>query len=1032
MLIISCSIRTSNAQSSFTGVVKTENNQILSSASVTLVDSLGSFKQTTTTNTLGTFLFSNIPFEGTYKLIVSSIGYDTFIYPNYHPNLNNPKFSLLIRLSEASATVDEVVVVAYGTQKQREVTGAISKINTDDISSSSVTSVDQFIAGKAAGVQVYETSGQPGGNAAFRIRGVGSITAGTQPLIVIDGLPSIYGSNLSSINHSDIASIEILKDAAATSLYGSRASNGVVLITTKRGETNSKTKIEFNSIIGYQKVAKEIQLMDAYQRASINAAAANNYWVSLNPTVNKATDSNNIRTGAAIIPDFAIPYLQGQKGLTNTNWQDVIFKDARLENYNLSVSGGSPKSQFYLSGNYLNQNGTVVYSGYKRYATRFNFNTVVSPKVRLGINLAPSYSKFNKVSQGSLKKDGVIFSALLQHPHLSPYNPDGSIALNLVKSELADGIAPIENPLALAKYNQNKVELARVIMGGFIEVDVLKNLIFKTFASGDYYSNRTSTFHPSFLATYGQAATTQSSATSSTQRVYNYIVENTLNFTKSFNKHHFQTLIGYTFQKENTQNNSLSAINFPNNQVTTLNVGTINGGSSTEDEWSLVSYLARLNYNYQSKYLIAASIREDGSSRFGPESRWGWFPSFSAGWHIKDESFMKSFKPINDLKIRGSYGSTGNFFIPNHGFLALLATTDYVLGNTSVNGLSNSTAPNSNLSWEKTNTYNIGFDAILFKDKLRVSVDYYNAKTKALLLNVPVPAQSGYTSSLQNLGKVQNDGVEVGLSTKLKIGKAFWSTSANFATNKNKVLELGPSQTELISGTTNISRIGNPLGAFYGYHIVGVFKNQADLTKYTHLNTSQVGDYIYSDENHDGIINDKDRVIMGKSLPDIFFGFSNTISYKHFELSFLVQGSLGFQIYNQLRTYTINEQGFSNGLKSLYDGYFQSATNPGNGFAAPNVKPHDKLYETSDYMVENGDFIRVRSMSLSYTLPKKITNKLFKASLFISGKNLFTITKYSGYNPEVSNNGSDAVTPGIDYGVYPVEKNIVFGTKISF
>ncbi len=1026
-------LSTASAQNTISGVVKTENDETISSATVVLTDSAGKVNQSTTSNALGVFSFTNMPLGGPYKLNFSSIGFEDMAQTGIYLTNQNQKISLLIRLLEAAAAVNEVVVVAYGTQKQKEITGAIVKISTNDIATSPVTSIDQFIAGKAPGVQIAQGTGAPGSNAYFRIRGVGSITANTQPLIVIDGFPQIYGSNLTAVNLGDIESIEILKDAYATAIYGSRGANGVVLLTTNRGSKEGKTKVEFKNSIGVQSVTKQVALMDAYERAAILQDAANNYWVSLNPAVNKPTDPNTIRSSAARIPEFALPYINKQQGLTNTNWQDVIYRNATIENYQLAISGGTEKSQFYLSGSYLNQNGIIVNSGFKRYTLRFNFTTRVTEKLRVGVNVAPAFSSYARADQGSHKNDGVIFSTLLSHPHQSPYAADGSIALNLVKQTLADGVAPVENPLALANYNQNKAELARLQGGVFAEYDVAKNLTFKTFFSGDYYTTRTNTFHPSFLAAYAVAAPTIATGTSSTQRIYNYLAENTLEYKKSFNSNHNINIIaGYTFQKEGAETNTLTATNYPSNQVTTLNAGTVTTGGSNIEEWSLISYLARVNYNYKLKYLLGVSIRADGSSRFGPDNRWGYFPSYSVGWRIKEEPFLKSVDAVTDMKVRASFGRTGNFFIPNYGFLSLLSAANYPFGNNVNTGLAPSTSPNNNLSWEKTDMFNTGIDMAFFKNKLKITVDYYNSKTKALLLDVPVPAQSGYTGSLQNLGRVQNQGIELAISSSLKIGKVIWNASLNVSNNKNTVLELGPQQTEIITSGTNISKVGGVLGAFYGYQITGVFKNQSDLNKYPHLSTSRIGDYIYADNNGDGNITDKDRVVLGKSQPDYIFGFTSSINYKNFEFSFLLQGSYGYQIYNQLRAFTYNAQGWSNGAKALYDGYFKSETNPGTGFAAPNVRPRDKLYENSNLMLEEGSFIRLRNVSLSYNVPKSFTKKKYKAMLFVAAKNLLTITNYSGYNPEVSNNGADALSPGIDYGVYPVEKNISFGTKISF
>jgi TonB-linked SusC/RagA family outer membrane protein len=1017
------------------GIVQNEEGKGLEGASVVLKNAKAKFSTTVATNGKGLFTFTGVPAGGPYSIEASYIGYESGVMDHYTLKEGN-KISLVFKLKQGMGAGNDVVVIGYGSQKNREVTGAISRIDVAGLDQSPNAGFDQAIAGKAAGVQVYEAAGSPGrNNAIFRIRGMGSITAGTQPLIVLDGFPLIYGSKLNSINNADIASIDILKDAAAAAIYGSRGSNGVVLITTIKGSKDKKPEINFNAFTGLQEVTKEIDMMDAYQKAQFLAAAANNYWVSQNPAVNKPTDPNNIRNSAARIPAFATPYLNGEQGLTNTNWQDVIFQRASMQNYQLSIAGNSDKTQYYLSGNYFSQEGIVIGSGFKRYSVRLNLQSQPVKNFRIGVNINPTVSDFDQVSEGNHKKDGVVFSALLQHPNLSPYNADGTIARNLTKFGIDNGLSAVENPLALALYNKDNWQLFNLIGGAYAELDVLKNLTVKTYIGSEYYLNSNNYFHPSDLATYNTALPTVAAGAAETRKTTNYITEHTVNYNTAVGEHHFSVLAGYSFQKENYQRNNLSAGSYPNNLVPTLNAGIVNGGATLIEEWSLISYLARLNYNYANKYLLSASIRRDGSSRFAPGNKWGYFPSVSAGWRLKEENFLRTVRMVSEAKIRVSYGRTGNFFIPNYGYEALLGAANYLFNNTLNNGLYPSSAPNYNLSWEKSDMFNIGLDGGLFANKLTFAFDYYNTVTRQLLLNVPVPSQSGYSSSLQNIGAVRNSGVELTLGYKAKLGKLGYEVSGNIATNRNRVIELGPGQDRIIASSgTHITQIGSPIGSYYGYNIIGVFKSQEQLDQYPHLSTSKVGDYIYEDYDDNKKISDGDRKMLGKAMPDYIYGISNAFSYGNFSFSFLVQGVAGVQIWNQMKSsFLMNMEGWSNGLADLNDGAFKGTDSPGYGYAMATKKPSDKLYENSSYAVENGSFLRLRSASLGYRVPNFTIGAVkIKASVFVTGKNLLTITGYSGYNPEVSNNGSDPLTPGVDYGTYPVERSVIIGTKISF
>ena len=478
------------------------------------------------------------------------------------------------------------------------------------------------------------------------------------------------------------------------------------------------------------------------------------------------------------------------------------------------------------------------------------------------------------------------------------------------------------------------------------------------------------------------------------------------------------------------------ASDFPNDNITTLNAGIVNSGYTDKSTWTLFSYFARVNYSYKNKYLLAASIRRDGSSRFGKNNKYGTFPSISIGWRIIEEEWMKKLDILSDLKLRASVGGTGNFQISNYSSYSLLNPANYLYSNVVVNGLAPSTAPNPNISWEKTTQWNVGLDVGLFNNRLTFAVDYYKSTTDGLLLNVPVPAASGFTTSLQNIGKVNNKGVELSIKADIGNDDFMWSPSLNFSKNKSKVIRLGPGQTQILQDNS-LTKVGGEVGSYYVYNVIGIYKSEEDLNKYPHLSTSKVGSYIYEDISGpdgkpDGKITDADRKVMGNYMPDFTMGFYNSFSFKNFDLSFMIQWVQGVDIFNKSNAFLLNEEGWGTGAKKLYNNWF-SENNLTAKYARPLVSPTDKLYESSNYMLEDGSYLRFNNITLGYRLPKKILNKMNVGDLrfYVTAHNPFTITSYSGYNPEVSMS-SNPLTPGIDYGGYPVNKSIVFGINVNF
>ncbi len=1010
------------------GTVTTTRGEPLVGATVVVKET----GQGTVTNENGDFTIAT-PEEGGATLVVSYIGYQTVEI------LVNGKTQLTIQLQLASTELDEVVVVGYGTQSRSSVTGAVAKLTNENFTNFPITSIDQGIAGQLPGVQVLQNSGAPGAAPVINIRGIGTLTAGASPLVVVDGFPLAENSNLNLINPTEIASIEILKDAAAAAIYGSRGSNGVILITTKKGQ-EGKPQLNFSTYAGLQEVTNQVDLVDAYQRAELMALARNNTWVERDPAKNKATDPNNLRPANLQIPDFIVPYLQGQTGLVNTNWQDEIFRTAPIQNYELSVSGGSKNFNYFVSGNYFNQEGIVVSSGFERYSLRANLEANISNRVSFGVNLTPSFVLQDRISEQNHTGDGVIFTALLTHPAFPARNADGSLAISLNTIEANRyGFSPSENPLAIAELTENNAEQFRFLGGAYLNIEILKGLKFRSYLGGDLISSRENFFRPSILGVYRVPAPVAAQASTGSSTLRNWLNENTLTYANTFAaKHNFSALLGYTIQKEYFESSALAATNFPNDEVTTLNAGQVTSGNSFVEEWALLSYLGRITYDYNNKYLLTASIRRDGSSRFGENNKWGYFPSASVGWRMSKEAFFPENKLFSDVKLRASWGVTGNNQIPNFGAVALLQTSNYIINNNVVNGLAPNTAPNPNLSWERTNMVDIGLDLGLFNNTLFITADYYNATTEDLLLNVPVPAQSGFTSTLRNIGEVRNTGFELGLNLQKRLGQLELSSSFNISTNQNEVIALGPDQERILT-SNHITEIGSPLGSYYGYRVLGVFQNQQELESYPRLSRSTVGSYKYADLNGDGAITDADRTILGDFFPDYTFGFSSTLRFKGLDLSFLLQGSQGFEIYNSMRAFNFNQEGWGTPSALQVNNYFIAPDDPNNGtFAKPRQAPTDKNYEQSDFLLEDGSFIRFRNITIGYTLPANLTQRWFirNARVYLSALNPFTFTDYSGFNPEVSSRNASfnnqTITPGVDYGAYPIARSFVFGLNLGF
>jgi len=977
-----------------------------------------------------------------------------------------------VQLATDQQKLNEVVVVGYGTQKKRNLTGSIATLSANSIKDIPVTSFENAIQGQMAGVQVQEPSGEPGAATTIRVRGIGSISAGNEPLYVVDGFPvsknvesAIQGdvarrtvafrpapaNPLGTIAPGDIQSIEVLKDAAAAAIYGSRGSNGVIIITTKKGKRDGTTSINFDSYYGVQSVANKVDLMNSTELAAYVKDAKNNAYVQDIAGAN-ANDPNSVRYTKTTNTSYFIGDAFVNPTGVNTDWQDVLFKSAPVKNYNLSLAGGAEKLGYYISGNYYNQEGVIPSTGFKRYSFRVNLDSDPIKNLHIGVNLNPSFTDQAKGSTSApyfADPPGAVYTALVTSPTVSPYLADGSINQSNNQSHLntengtGTNMTASSNPLAVVKYIHDDLTQFRTFANAYAEYKILDGLKYKLMAGTDINNyNRNYYREKAFLDRAATVGIPYGQSNSSLET--NWLVENTLSYDKTIGNHNFSAVAGYTAQKNKIRMNQVNAENFPDDLVQTVSGGQVTGGTATEEEWALVSYLGRLNYSYKDRYLLSATVRSDRASRFGEGNKVGYFPSFSAGWRVSDEPFMKKITFINDLKIRGSWGKTGNFLIPNYASIGLLNPYNYVLGNVVVNGVAPSTPSNSLLTWEKNTQTDIGMDLSLIKNRIFVSLDWYRKLTSNLLLNVQVPAIVGYGNAnpLQNIGEVENKGFEVSVTTHNLEGSFTWSTDMNFSTNDNKVLKLGASGDPILStggaGIRHVTRIGDPVGSYYGYVVDGIYQTQQDITNAPRdllAPNARPGDFKFKDVNGDGKIDANDRTVIGNYQPDYTYGITNRFGFKRVELSFLIQGVEGAEVLNLTRRHLGNGEANTNSY-AFETGRWISAEQPGDG-KTPRADRNGDLHgfnnRPSNYQVEDASYLRLRNVTVAYSLPEKWVGKYFSSlRVYVSGTNLYTKTDYVGYNPEVNNQSTASGVQGEDYGAYPLSKTFTFGINASF
>ncbi|KAA6327570.1 TonB-dependent receptor SusC [termite gut metagenome] len=967
----------------------------------------------------GTITNSNGVFTLTAKSLPATIAVNYIGYWTQEVEIYESVEPITITLRENVGLLKEVVVIGYGTQKRKELTGSITSVSKESLSQIA-TSFDNLLGGAVSGLNITQSSGQPGSTSSIRIRGGNSINGGNEPLYVIDGIIVYNNSSstsagisridgglnpLAAINPNDIESIEVLKDVSATAIYGSRGANGVIIVTTKSGKKGNNN-IEYQYTAGWQQINKKLDLLSASEWAKLYKEV-----FPTSPFAN-SSDSELAQLGEG------------------TDWQDAAFRTASTQNHQITLSGGDEKSRYLISGNFSDQDGIIINTNFKRYTGRLNYDRDLFSNFTVGLNVSASKLDQNGVSDFSglyVSQVSNSIDLVLRIPQIVPIrNADGSFNYNnpYEQGDLAyEGITV--NPIS-DLYNSVSQTKTNALIGNFYaRYAILPSLIAKI-SVGTNLNNTTQNFFAPPSSAAGFFKNYNGYGSVGNKRTDAWQAEYTLNYNKQINKRHYIDLLaGYTTQTTAVEYATASASSFANEQLSYHN---LQGGSGSVSPTSggsesiLNSVLGRVNYSYLGRYNLTATIRADGSSRFARNHKWGYFPSVGLSWNINEESFLRNNKAVSDFKLRASTGTVGNQEIGDYRYEATYSTRRYAFNDIIVIGYARSNAENPDLKWEKTTQHNIGFDLSLFNYRLTFVGDVYYKKTSDLLLNIPVEITTGFSSQLKNIGNVTNKGIEFEVKGNIVDTKNFnWNLSANIAKNNNEITSLGA--LDHVDQSSRILQVGKPLGSFYALVFDGVVQTgeKANVPVPSWKTNVQPGDVKYADQNNDNKITiDDDRAIVGSVQPDFTYGFSTTLRYKAFSLFASFQGTQGNDVINSLRQSLESPNLSYNLLATLVDRW--TPTNPSN--TIPKAANTTTIRLDSRY-IEDASFLKLRNVTLSYTLPIKIqAAPTTKFRVFAAGQNLLTFTKYSGYDPEISS--------GTDSGAYPTAKSFSFGVNISY
>ena len=993
--------------------------------------------------------------DGNYSIKVSPGATLTFSYLGYQNKevKVDGKTRVDVTMQSDAQALSEVVVVGYGQMKRSDVTGSVVQVNAEQIERAVPTSIDQVLQGRAAGVQIQANSGTPGANTSIRIRGINSLNSTNQPIFVIDGVvvepqstdandPLASNNPLASINPSDIVAMDVLKDASATAIYGARAANGVIMITTKRGKSGEAT-ITYDGYIGWQEMANKLDMMNLRQYAVHHNARA---------------DEGIVEASDAFVNPDALGY--------GTDWQDELFRNALMTSHNVSVTGGSQAATYSISAGYMNQDGIALGSGFKRLTLRGNTDAQVKKWLKASLSFSLTDSK-----QEVGADNNIIMNALQQQPSVAVRSADGSF-------DGPDDVYMPVNAVALAEMRENYNKKMNFRVNGNLEATLYKGLTFKTELSADYNLNKFYYYEPDY--TFGSLVNeTRTGRWTKTDTKY-WSWRNILTYQNVFaEKHNVNVMLGQEMSHSHWENQVSTANGFLSNSTHDPSAGDItqSTGNGTQNDNSIYSFFGRAFYSYDDRYLVTATLRRDGSSRFARGNRWGWFPSAALAWRVSNEKFMAGASDVvNNLKLRLGWGSTGNQNVADWAYMALLSSKATPWGT----GVLTGNTPNPDLKWETTTSWNVGFDLSLFKNRIEFIFDWYYKQTDDLLLQIPLPEYLGSfgngaaSNPWKNVGSMRNAGVEFTLNTvNVDRGGFQWRTNITFSLNRNKVVRLDTESASIDktfqvgSETHTVTRTveGKPVGQLWGYKVIGRFDKPEDfyykdaqgVVRQTAIpegstiseSGTWIGDYIFEDVNKDGVINNQDCTFIGDPQPDFTYGIGNTFSWKGFDLSIFFNGSYGNDVLNMTRREIDDVRTNSNLLASaadyakigvidpnLPDDDFRNlyVTNPSSRLPRISASQTNANNRVSDLYVEDGSYIRLQNISLSYTLPKSLVTKLKlqNVKVYVNLQNVYTWTNYSGYDPEVGSMYGDALLTGLDYGRYPSPRIYTFGMNISF
>jgi len=995
-IIINKQARTVSSTKKISGVVKDETGEPVIGANVVVKGTTNG----TVTDMNGRYSLE-VPEGGVLQ--ISYIGYNTQEVKVGSGDVVN------VSLREDSEALDEVVVIGYGTVKKSDLTGAVGSVQMKDVSQVGITSADRALQGQIAGVQVNARTGQPGESMMIRVRGSNSLAGGNEPLYVIDGMP-VEKMN-SDINPEDILSMEVLKDASSTAIYGSRGANGVVMITTKRGRTGD-TVLEYNGYVGVSSLRKKLDLL-----------GKDDYIAMVNEV------SQNDGNGIAITPEQAAM-------LPNNDWQDLAYQTALTHSHQVSVSGGTDKTKLYSSLNYMNQEGIIKGSDYNRFALRINGDQKLARNLSLNASIAYSYGTQNTANSNADGWGAIAYTAMVMAPIQEIREADGKYT-NFSGTPWGG-----TNPVGMAELYKNKTVNSRLLANMSLIYEIIDGLTFRVNAGAEVNAGSSDRYIPIGLSAGGKL---DGDASKSKSNYYTIINENILTYDKRFNKNHALNLMGgVTFQTYQYNDLGGSGTGFLRDVYETNNLGvasTPGTPSSGYSDYRMASFLGRANYNLMERYLLTVTARYDGSSKFSKNHKFAFFPSAALAWRLSEENFMQDIDWLSNLKLRASIGQTGNQSISPYQTFARLGTSGPIFGDGKDIGFGLSSMANDDLKWETTTQTDIGVDFGFFSNRLNIGFDYYWKQTRDLLYNATLPPSSGYSSMLRNLGRIDNKGFEISINTINMKGKVNWTTNLNITSNKSIVKDLGSD----VYGN-KIQRIDAPIGGgnwfplfvgkapfqLYGYEIEGIYQTDEEAR----LNgeaTKKAGDYRYKDTDGKAGITTGDKTIIANTQPKFTFGLTNIINWNNFELSFLLIGSVGGDIVNEFNKSITNIGGTWNIRKDVWENHW-TPENPNAKYARASVATKDYLAfgDPSSVWVENGSYLRFKDIKLAYTLPSQwfAGSRKPNISVYLSGQNLITITSYSHYDPEAS--WTSSAVNGWDRGVYPSAKSFTLGLQVKF